>query len=129
MDLEYEMMNVRGGSPQPAAMGGARGSDYPDRSDSEDSYSSDDSRDRGRDRDRERRDRDRERDREYNRRRRKNRQRNRVNRDNRKRKRDDSDVSILGWTIFHSEGGYLISYYKPRCISLSKKNIWLHLVP
>lgn len=90
MDLEYEMMNVRGGSPRPPAIGSG-GNNYPDRSESDDSYSSDDSRDRDRGRDRDRRDRDRERDREYTRRKRKNRQRNRANRDGRKRKRDDSD--------------------------------------
>lgn len=125
MDLEYEMMNVRGGSPQPAAMGGARGSDYPDRSDSEDSYSSDDSRDRGRDRDRERRDRDRERDREYNRRRRKNRQRNRVNRDNRKRKRDDSDDDK-----HHRNSGprkmELCKFYLMDCCAKREKCLYMH---
>lgn len=99
VDLEYEMLNVRGGSPRPTLGAGGK---HPDRSDTEDSYTSDESRDhererdrdRDRERDRERRDRDRERDREYNRRKRKNRQRNRANRDGRKRKRDDSDVGF-----------------------------------
>lgn len=123
VDLEYEMMNVRGGSPRPT-MGGGGGSNYPDRSDSEDSYSSDDSRDRGRDRDRDRRDRDRERDREYNRRKRKNRQRNRQ-RDIRKRKRDDSDDDK-----HHRNSGprkmELCKFYLMDCCAKREKCLYMH---
>ncbi|XP_065080237.1 protein suppressor of sable-like [Ochlerotatus camptorhynchus] len=123
IDLEYEMMNVRGGSPRPTL--GAGGSSQPDRSDSEDSYSSDDSRDRERERDRERRDRDRERDREYNRRKRKNRQRNRANRDNRKRKRDDSDDEK-----HHRNSGprkmELCKFYLMDCCAKREKCLYMH---
>ncbi|XP_021711872.1 protein suppressor of sable-like [Aedes aegypti] len=123
MELEYEMMNVRGGSPRPGM--GRGGENLPDRSDSEDSYSSDDSRDRERDRDRERRDRDRERDREYNRRKRKNRQRNRANRDNRKRKRDDSDDDK-----HHRNSGprkmELCKFYLMDCCAKREKCLYMH---
>lgn len=125
MDLEYEMMNVRGGSPRPPSIGGAVASNYPDRSDSDDSYSSDDSRDRDRGRDRDRRDRDRERDREYNRRKRKNRQRNRANRDSRKRKRDDSDDEK-----HHRNNGprkmELCKFYLMDCCAKREKCLYMH---
>ncbi|XP_062565619.1 protein suppressor of sable-like [Armigeres subalbatus] len=124
MDLEYEMMNVRGGSPRPPAIGSG-GNNYPDRSESDDSYSSDDSRDRDRGRDRDRRDRDRERDREYTRRKRKNRQRNRANRDGRKRKRDDSDDEK-----HHRNNGprkmELCKFYLMDCCAKREKCLYMH---
>lgn len=115
IDLEYEMMNVRGGSPRPQAR-----SNRHERSESEDSYSSDDSRGR-----RERRERDRERDREYNRRKRKNRQRNRANRDSRKRKRDESDDEK-----HHRSSGprkmELCKFYLMDCCAKREKCLYMH---
>lgn len=115
IDLEYEMMNVRGGSPRPQPR-----SQRHERSESEDSYSSDDSRGR-----RDRRERDRERDREYNRRKRKNRQRNRANRDNRKRKRDESDDEK-----HHRSNGprkmELCKFYLMDCCAKREKCLYMH---
>lgn len=115
IDLEYEMMNVRGGSPRPQPR-----SNRHERSESEDSYSSGDSRGR-----RERRERDRERDREYNRRKRKNRQRNRANRDNRKRKRDESDDEK-----HHRSNGprkmELCKFYLMDCCAKREKCLYMH---
>ncbi|XP_055534867.1 protein suppressor of sable-like [Wyeomyia smithii] len=124
LDLEYEMMNVRGGSPRP--MLGSAGDNHPDRSDSEVSYSSDDSRDRERERDRERRDRDRERDREYNRRKRKNRQRNRANRDNRKRKREDSDDDKHHSRNSGPRKMELCKFYLMDCCAKREKCLYMH---
>lgn len=125
IDLEYEMMNVRGGSPRPTTLDAGGVGSHPERSDSDDSYSSDDSRDRERERDRERRDRDRERDREYTRRKRKNRQRNRTNRDNRKRKRDDSDDER-----HHRNSGprkmELCKFYLMDCCAKREKCLYMH---
>ncbi|XP_055597315.1 protein suppressor of sable-like [Uranotaenia lowii] len=123
IDLEYEMLNVRGGSPRPQHLPDAR--PMRDRSESEDSYSSDDSRDR-RDRDhRDRRDRERERDREYNRRKRKNRPRNRNQRDSRKRKRDDSDDDR-----HHRNNGprkmELCKFYLMDCCAKREKCLYMH---
>lgn len=125
IDLEYEMMNVRGGSPRPTLGTGAK---QPDHSDSEDSYTSDESRDRERerDRDRERRDRDRERDREYNRRKRKNRQRNRANRDNRKRKRDDSDDEKHHTRNNGPRKMELCKFYLMDCCAKREKCLYMH---
>ncbi|XP_055626811.1 protein suppressor of sable-like [Toxorhynchites rutilus septentrionalis] len=127
MDLEYEMLHVRGGSPRPTLNVGAKNTD---RSDSEDSYSSDESRDherdRDRDRDRERRDRDRERDREYNRRKRKNRQRNRANRDGRKRKRDDSDDDKHHSRSNGPRKMELCKFYLMDCCAKREKCLYMH---
>lgn len=123
IDLEYEMLNVRGGSPRPMLASATK----PDGSDSEDSYTSEDSRDRERERnrDRERRDRDRERDREYNRRKRKNRQRNRGNRDNRKRKKEESDDEK-----HHRSSGprkmELCKFYLMDCCAKRDKCLYMH---
>ncbi|XP_053683706.1 protein suppressor of sable-like [Sabethes cyaneus] len=126
IDLEYEMMNVRGGSPRPTHT--AVGDNNPERSDSDGSYSTDESRDRerGRDRDRERRDRDRERDREYNRRKRKNRQRNRANRDNRKRKRDDSDDEKHHNRSSGPRKMELCKFYLMDCCAKREKCLYMH---
>lgn len=124
MDLEYEMMNVRGGSPRPSAQHVR----LQDRSVSEESYSSDDSRDRDRERerDRERRDRDRDRDREYNRRKRKNRQRNRGNRDNRKRKRDESDDEKHNNRNSGPRKMELCKFYLMDCCAKREKCLYMH---
>ncbi|XP_058836128.1 protein suppressor of sable-like [Topomyia yanbarensis] len=116
IDLEYEMMNVRGGSPRPAQ--------HADRSDSADSYSSDDSRERERERDRERRDRDR--DREYSRRKRKNRPRNRGNRENRKRKRDDSDDEKHNGRHSGPRKMELCKFYLMDCCAKREKCLYMH---
>ncbi|XP_058459697.1 protein suppressor of sable-like [Malaya genurostris] len=118
IDLEYEMMNIRGGSPRPVQ--------HADRSDSADSYSSDDSRERERERGRERRDRDRERDREYSRRKRKNRPRNRGNRDNRKRKRDDSDDEKQHSRHSGPRKMELCKFYLMDCCAKREKCLYMH---
>lgn len=120
IDLEYEMMNVRGGSPRPQQQNS--GSRRHDRSESEDSYSSDDSRGR-----RDRRDRERERDREYNRRKRKNRQRNRANRnDNRKRKRDESDDEKHHNRNNGPRKMELCKFYLMDCCAKREKCLYMH---
>lgn len=125
IDLEYEMMNVRGGSPRPQPRSNNTGcSSRPqhDRSDSEDTCSSDESRGGRRDR----RDRDRERDREYNRRKRKNRQRNRANRDNRKRKRDDSDDEKHHNRNSGPRKMELCKFYLMDCCAKRDKCLYMH---
>uniref|UniRef100_A0A182N283 C3H1-type domain-containing protein n=1 Tax=Anopheles dirus TaxID=7168 RepID=A0A182N283_9DIPT len=146
MDLEYEMLNVRGSSPQ-GMMGGRGDSGHSDGSDGEDDtqhgYSSDDSalRDRDghpqrggrreqRERDREReRERERERDRDNrNRNKRKpSRQRgnnNKAGRDGRKRKRDDSDDEK------HRPTGprkmELCKFYLMDCCAKREKCLYMH---
>uniref|UniRef100_A0A1Q3EZ80 C3H1-type domain-containing protein n=1 Tax=Culex tarsalis TaxID=7177 RepID=A0A1Q3EZ80_CULTA len=125
IDLEYEMMNVRGGSPRPQQRGnnteGGSNRQQHERSDSEDSYSSDESRGGRRDR----RDRERERDREYNRRKRKNRQRNRA-RDNRKRKRDDSDDEKHHNRNSGPRKMELCKFYLMDCCAKREKCLYMH---
>lgn len=118
MDLEYEMMNVRGSSPRPQQRSTSQ---RHERSESEDSYSSDDSRSR-----RDRRERDRERDREYNRRKRKNRQRNRANRDNRKRKREESDDDKHHGRNNGPRKMELCKFYLMDCCAKREKCLYMH---
>ncbi|XP_053677231.1 protein suppressor of sable [Anopheles nili] len=149
VDLEYEMLNVRGSSPQAiqGVAGGGRESGHSESEGEDTHYSSDESGARDRDghfragsgrrdretrerdqREREReRDREREREREYNRKKRKQqRQRgnNKTNRDGRKRKRDDSDDEK------HRPTGprkmELCKFYLMDCCAKREKCLYMH---
>ncbi|XP_052872018.1 protein suppressor of sable [Anopheles cruzii] len=145
MDLEYEMLNMRGGSPQ---AGGAPEVLVSADSEADTQYSSDGSssvrrgdRDRARDRERERNrerdreqrvaDREREREREYNRNKRKQqkqqgRQRSRkeAGRDSRKRKRDDSDDEKYRPT--GPRKMELCKFYLMDCCAKREKCLYMH---
>ncbi|XP_058063603.1 protein suppressor of sable [Anopheles bellator] len=144
LDLEYEMLNMRGGSPQ---AGGPPEVLVSADSEADTHYSSDGSssvrrgdRDRARDRERERNrerdreqrvaDREREREREYNRNKRKQqkqqgRQRSsKAGRDNRKRKRDDSDDEKYRPT--GPRKMELCKFYLMDCCAKREKCLYMH---